>query len=436
MLPSSRWIVMVMLAAPIFLAAAIFPPLAAVGAIYVLLLGVYSVVDALLLPRRHDIDIRRVVPGRISLSVPTQIVLEVHNRSRRRLRIELAEYLPDDMTARPDRLGGLFDAGARGRLVYRLTATKRGRYPLGRIDVRAIPALGLFVRQLAIDLPCDVRVYPNLEGVRRCELMIRRGLMHEMGLARMRQVGQGSQFESLRAYAAGDGLGRVDWKATAKRSRLVVRNYQPEREQNVVVALDVGRATAGEFDGISRLDHFVNAAMMLAYVTLRQGDWFSLVAFSDRIESYLPRVRHPGSLERVAEALYRVEPRLVESDYAMACRFLGLKNRKRGLICLMTDVIDRTANADVIAYMGRFARRHLPMIVTLKDPGVHAEANRPLSAEGDPYAKAVALDVLAARGEALRAMRHSGVGILEAEPGHLSPDLIHRYILIKSTRRL
>ena len=436
MLPSVRLIIMLLAAAPVFLAGAFFRPLSAVGGVYVLLLLVYMGVDALLLPRRRTIEVRRIVPGRISLSVATRIVLEVHNRGRRRLKIQLAEDLPPNMTARPERLTGLFDGGARGSLEYRLVATRRGQYELSRLFVRAIPAMGLFYRQYVLGLPDGVRVYPNLVGVRRYELMIRRGLMQAMGLARMKQVGQGSQFESLRPYAEGDPLGRVDWKATAKRSRLIVRNYQPEREQSVVVALDVGRATAGEFSGISRLDYFINATMMLAYVVLRQGDWLSLVAFSDRIESYLPRVRHMNSIERVADALYRVEPRLVESDYATACRFLGLKNRKRSLVCLMTDVINREANADIIAYMGRFARRHLPLVVTLKDPEVQAAAAKPLWAGPDPYTKAMALDVLAARAEALKAMRHGGVGVLEVEPGALSPDLINRYILIKSTRRL
>ena len=436
MLPSVRLILMVVAAAPVFLAGAVFRPLTAVGLIYVLVLVLYMAIDALLLPARRKIEIHRSVPQRVSLLAPTRIVLTVRNLTRRRLRIQLAEDLPAELSSRDERLTGLFDAGAAGTLEYRLVATKRGAHALRRLYVRALPAMGLFYRQFVVDLPEPLHVFPNLVNLRQYELRVRRGLMAEMGLARVKRLGQGSEFESLRLYGQGDPLSRVEWKATAKRSRLIVRNYQPEREQSVIVALDVGRATAGQFDGVSRLDHFVNATMILAYVVLRQGDWLSLVAFSDRIESYLPRVRHIKSIERVAEALYRLEPRLVESDYAAACRFLGLKNRKRSLICLMTDVIDRHANADIIAYMGRFARRHLPLVITLNDPEIQAAANRPLSAGFDPYTKAMALDVLSAREQALQAMRHSGVGVLAAEPGALSPDLINRYALIKSTHRL
>jgi uncharacterized protein (DUF58 family) len=204
----------------------------------------------------------------------------------------------------------------------------------------------------------------------------------------------------------------------------------------VLVAIDVGRATAGEFEGMSRLDYFVNAALMLAYVALRQGDWFSLVAFSDRIESYLPPVRNVKNVERVAMALHELKPRLVESDYGAACGFLGLKSRKRSLMCLMTDIIDQQASDVIIAYMAQFAGRHLPLVVTLYDTEVNAMAELPLNKTEDLYSKAVAIDFTAARQEALATMRRHGVGVLDVAPPSLTPDLINRYLLIKATRRL
>jgi len=436
MLPSPRLIIMILAAAPMFLAAALFPGMARVGGVYCLVVLAYAAVDALVLPGRGRLDIRRIVPERISLSVPTRIVFAVHNRTRRRLTIRLADALPVHLDAEQARCTGVFDAGARGTLEYRLAASKRGRYALRDVYVRVLPAMGLFYRQFTLALPAEVCVYPNLVNLGKYELLIRRGLLFEQGLARLRRGQDGSQFESLRAYAQGDPLSRVEWKATAKRSALVVKNYEPERNQSVMVALDVGRATASEFEGVSRLDTFVNATMLLAYAVLRQGDWLSLVAFSDRIETYLPPMRHVKNVEKVAQAMHQLEPRLVESDYAAACRFLGLKNRKRSLICLMTDVIDRHANTDILAYMARFARTHLPLVVALTDPEVCAVAHEPLARTGDPYSKAVALDVLAAREAAMKDMRRSGVSVLDVPPKALSPALINRYLTIKSTRRL
>jgi len=427
---------MLMLAAPIFMVGALDESFVAVAVVYLLVLLVLAVFDALVLPRRGGIHIERTVPERVSLGVPTRIAFGVVNNGRRRAEIRVAEELPLRLEAWPYECVGTFGPRARGTLEYRLLARNRGRYELSRVDVRVLPSLGLFYRQFRLDLPAEVHVFPNLVNLKRYELLLRRGLTAEQGIARMRQVGQGSEFESLRHYTQGDEMSRVDWKATAKHARLLVRNYEPERQQNVLVALDVGRATAGEFEGMSRLDYLVNATLMLAYVVLRQGDWFSLVAFSDRIESYLPPVRGIKNIDRVARALYELEPRLVESDYGAACRFIGLKNRKRSLVCLMTDVIDREASAVIIGYMARYSRHHLPLAITLANPEIGAVAGEPLAQRPDLYSKAVALDVLAAREEALTAMRQQGVDVLDADPHALMPDLINRYLRIKATRRL
>ncbi len=436
MLPSRRLIIMILTAVPIFLIGAVFKPLVVVGVVYLLMLIAFIIADALMLPRRRQFTITRIVPERISLAAPTCIKLQVHNASRRRVEICLAEDPPETIETQPAQCIGIFDPGADGTLEYQLLARRRGRYQLCNLDVRVLPSMGLFYRQFRLAVPVEIHVFPNLVNLKQYELLLRRGLTYEQGLARMRRIGQGSEFESLMLYAEGDDMSRVDWKATAKRAELVVKNYQPERQQSVLVAIDVGRATAGEFEGISRLDYLVNAALMLAYVTLRQGDWFSLVAFSDRIESYLPPIRRVQSIERVAKALYELQPRLVESDYGAACRFIGLKNRKRSLICLMTDVIDRQASDVILSYLARFARRHLAMAVTLANPHIRTLAETPLTKTPDPYSKAVALDVLMARKEALAAMRLSGVDVLDTNPGALTPDLINRYLLIKSTRRL
>ncbi len=231
-------------------------------------------------------------------------------------------------------------------------------------------------------------------------------------------------------------MSRIEWKATAKRAKLIVKNYEPERQQSILVAIDVGRATAGEFGGLSRVDYLVNATLMLAYVALRQKDWFSMVAFSDGIESYLPPVNGLKNIDRVARSLFELQPRLVESDYGAACRFLGLKNRKRSLLCMMTDVVDRDASSVVIAYMTRFARYHLPLAITLSNPEIRQVAEEPLTSCKDHYSKAAALDTLAERDKALLSMRQKGISVPDVPPDRLTPELINRYTLIKSLHRL
>ncbi len=436
MLPSARLIVLVMAAAPLFLAGAVIESFAAIGVIYVLVLVVLVTLDALVLPRPKHLTIQRDVPGRLSVGYPTAMSFEIQSRVRRSLRLQLSDDCPEHVHIEPSLCEATIRRGQVTRLSFRVTVQQRGVHHLGCVFVRLLPAGGLLYRQFTLDLPVELQVFPNIMNVRKTELLARRGASYEQGLARLRQIGQGAQFESLRPYVRGDEISRIEWKATARRASLIVKNYEPERQQSVLVALDVGRATAGEIQGLSRVDYLVNATLMLAFVALRQRDQFSLVAFSDRIESYLPSVSGVKSIERVARALFQLQPRLVESDYGGACRFLGLKNRKRSLLCMMTDVIDRQASDVLIAYMARFARYHLPLAVTLSNLELRSLAHQSLSDCDDPYAKAVALDVLSARQEALVAMRRSGVSVLDVAPDRLTPELINRYTMIKSTRRL
>ncbi|MEN6337793.1 MAG: DUF58 domain-containing protein [Phycisphaerales bacterium] len=436
MLPSPRLIILVMAAAPLFLAGALYEGASAVGVLYLIVLAFYTALDALLLPRKKRILVSRNVAERVSVGYPTALSLTVENRTRRRLEIQIAQACPEEIEISPNLARAVIPPGGTVTLDFRLTARQRGEHQLGRIFVRALPALGLLYRQFTVDLPTRVQVYPNLMNVRRTELLARRGSSYEQGLARLRSIGQGFEFESLRKYVQGDELSRIEWKVTARRADLIVKNFEPERQQSILVAIDVGRATAGEFGGLSRVDYLVNATLMLAFIALRQRDQFSLVAFSDRIESYLPPVTGLKAIERVARALYRLQPRMVESDYGAACRFLGLKNRKRSLLCMMTDVIDRQASDVLIGYMARFARYHLPLAVTLSNPEIHGVAHQSLAACEDPYAKAVALDVLAAREEALISMRRKGVSVLDVPPDRLTPELINRYTQIKAMRRL
>jgi uncharacterized protein (DUF58 family) len=424
-----------MAAAPLFLGGALYPPLTGIGVIYLGALALCAAMDAALLPSRRNLTIERMLPRRVSLNEPARVVFRIRNGSRRRLAFLLAEDLPEKLSAQPPSCAVRLDGRSSGTAEYRLVAHRRGRHSLSDVDIRVLPTGGLFYRQFRLRLPADVEVFPDMVNVKRYEIQLRRGL-YEWGVSRLRHIGQGTEIESLRPFGQGDDMSRVDWKATAKWNSLIVRNYEPERQQNILLAIDVGRATAGEFRGMSRLDYFVNAALMLAYVALRQGDRFSLLAVGQEIESYLPPVRGVQSLDQVARALYQLEPSLAQTDYGAACRFIGLKSRKRSMICLMTDVIDRDANADLVGYLARFARYHLALAITLDDTDVRAVAEAPLARAADPYEKAVALDVIAARDEVLQTMRQSGVSVINVAPDALTPELINRYLLIKSTRRL
>lgn len=436
MLPSLRLILFILLAAPLFLVGHLSGFFTGLGIVYLFILSVYLFFDIVRLPNAKYLIVRRSIPERISIGYATRVSFFIENLTRQSLYVSIAENLPDTISADPSVCHTIVRPGQKTTCSYTLTASIRGRFRLSRIYVRFLPAMGLLYRQFKVDITDELKVFPNVMNIKQFELLTKRSDSLNEGISRLQLMGKGSEFESLRRYIPGDALSSIDWKATAKRNRLIVRNYQPERQQNVMIAIDVGRATVGEFGGISRLDYLVNATLMLAYTVLRQKDHFSLLAFSDKIERYLPPISGVKNIDRVSRALFELTPRLVESDYGAACQFIGLKNRKRSLLCIMTDIIGKEASSIIIAYLSRFARYHLPLAITLANPEVTALANAPLAACQNPYAKAIALDHLEARQEALTLMRQKGIGVLDVMPDALIVSLINRYVLIKSQNRL
>ncbi len=397
-------------------------------------LALVVLLDLVISARPGQIAVERRMRRRLSLGGRNAIGWSLHNRSQQPLQFALRDDLPKEMAPNPERVAGRLEARSRAELSYDLVPLRRGRFVLGDAHLRYQTLFGLLTRQLRIRRQDEVKVYPNVANLARYELAAQRHRLEELGLTSARRLGPGATFEGLREYVPGDDLADMAWKASARHGRLITRTYETDRSQNVLVALDCGRLMTTQVDDLSRLDHAINATLLLTYVAMKQGDYLGLVAFSDRIESYVPPIKGKAALGRVNEGLYRLEPRLCEPDYDKVCKFLSLRHRKRSLIVIMTDVIDRHASAMLLAHAARFARKHLPVCVTLRNLELERLAFEPAETSGAAYTQAVAVDLLAARQDALAQMRKHGVDVLDVDPRQLSPRLLTRYLELKRRR--
>lgn len=386
-------------------------------------------------PRTGQIRVERKLPEHLSLGATNQVGWEVRNLAAAPLQFELTEDVPDSFDRDAPSVSGTLYPRSSATVHYGVVPTHRGLYTFGDVFLRWQTHLGLVVRQKRFSANDAVKVYPNVSNLARYELAAQRHRAAEIGLTPVRLRGRGSMFESLRDYVPGDDLADAAWKATARHNRIMIRNYETERSQNVLVALDCGRLMAPRVDRLSRLDCAINAALLLTYVAMKQGDHIGLVAFSDRIEIYVPAMKGRAALMRMNEALYRLEPRLCESDYEGVCKFLALRHRKRSLIVILTDVVDREASSTLLAYASRFARYHLPLCVTLRNLEVERMAAAEPRAVPDCFSTSVALRLIARRAEVLGHMRQSGVDVLDVDPRQLTPQLLNRYLLLKARKR-
>ena len=407
-----------------------------------MLLADVALLAAVWLDARHasplgerGITVTREAPPAFSVGRRSEVSYRWGNRKRRPARLRLREV-------RPEVLGGTqppreITVPPRGevRETVAVVPVRRGRERAGAFVVDSTGPLGLGRRRSTQALPWDAAVYPPLVTVRLRASVAEAARRHQ-GVTPVRQLGEGRLFESLREWVPGDDLRHIDWKATAKRRKVITRQYEAERRQQVLLVLDTGRLLTAEIAGVSRLDYVVQAALELAYVAAQHDDNVGVMAFADGVQHFVAPQRGRLGLKRVLDVLAAVEPKLVEPDYPGAFRYLAARNRKRALTVLFTDVIDRLASDALVANVASLRPRHLPLAVTLRNPELDGVAALRPQAARDAFRKAAAEELLHAREEALGRMRRGGVLVLDVPPERAAQAVVAKYLELKRRGRL
>jgi uncharacterized protein (DUF58 family) len=276
-----------------------------------------------------------------------------------------------------------------------------------------------------------VKVYPNILEMAKFTLMARRGRLQQVGIRAARLVGAGREFESLREYQPDDEYRRIDWKATARRGKLISRQYEVERSQNVILVLDVGRTMMAEIDGIAKMDYAVNAALLLAYVASLTDDRIGLLVFADTVQTWLPPMKGRAQVYRILEALYNAKARRAESDYRGAMAYLSMHWRRRSLMVCFTDLWDPDSSRQTISELASLQPRHLVACVTLMDTKVQRCAETTIETASQAYEQAVALQMLEDRSRAVYDLQRKGILVVDTPAEKLSAALVNRYLEVK-----
>lgn len=395
-----------------------------------------AIADWTLAVRPGDVDVERDAPAVVVLGSEADLAWRLRNRSRRRVGLRLADELAPSLGAAHRRVAVELPPRGTATARTRLRPTRRGRFAPTEVVVRTEGPLGLVARQRRRDLPGLLRVHPAFRSRREAELRIEQGRILEVGLRSARGRGSGTDFDQLREYGPDDDHRRIDWAATARTGRPIVRTYRAERNQAVVVLLDTGRTMAGQVDGVPRLEHAIDAAMCVTAVASRLGDRAGLLAFDAGVRAVVAPAQGSRQLGRVTEALYDLEPRLVEADVRGAFGAAVARFRRRSLLVLLTDLVEQSVGEQLLPALPLVARRHLVLVGAVQDPAVVAWADGPAADAEDAYRKAAAVSAVAARARAAARLRSVGVVVVDAPPGRLAPMLTDAYLDAKATGRL
>lgn len=417
--------------AALFAIAAASPALLALAYAGAAVLIAALLLDAAIGPRTAHIEIERVQPVPFSLRRGAAIVYAVRNRSTHAVRAALIETPVAPLHYDADEAGGIVPAASELAVERPVTPVARGSATLGTLYAWYENRIGLLRRRVRTSQPQEIRVYPDLSAVERYGSLHMRNRVIEAGLRRMKLRNMGTEVESVRDWTAGDPFRAINWKATARRGRVMVSQYEVERTQNVMIALDAGRLMTPRVDRQRKFDYAVTAALSVAGVAALANDKVGIVAFAGEvIRAFAPR-QSGRSSSRIAAEIYDLEPRFEESDYDAAFAYLRGSVQKRSLIVFFTDMVDPVAQSAVLAQIGTLARRHLVVCAFMNDAAIDRRLQAPVRAASDVYATAVALELQDERKTAAAVLSRLGVQVIDVPARELTTALIDRYLEIK-----
>jgi uncharacterized protein (DUF58 family) len=431
---------------------------AAVGSLVVLLLPVppplglwvvngvllvAAVADWLLAVRPADLEVERELPGIVPLGTEARITWRIAHRpgrdrflAGRGIRVRVADELAPSLGAVTRRVRVVVPPRGRAVAETVVRPSRRGRFAPTEVAVRVEGPLGLAARQGRRRVPGVLRVYPPFESRDEAELRVNKARILEVGLRSAQGRGGGTEFDSMREYGVDDEFRRIDWAATARSGKPIVRTYRAERNQTVLLLLDSGRTMAGRVADVPRLDHAMDAVMLLTSLATRLGDRAGLVAFDREVRAVVGPGHARDQLSRVTEAMYQLQPLLVESDYRGAFAETLTRFRRRAMLVVLTELAEQAVAETLLPALPLIARDHLVVVASVADPEVRGWALATPVEPGAAYRKAAAVAALADRRRTVARLRGLGAVVVDAPPGRLAPDLADAYLRVKATGRL
>lgn len=406
---------------------------------YDLLLLVAFVVDALLLVRPGGVRAERCISSRLQRGRPQSVTLQLLSEAAApAIVIDEAPQmlLPPGVTSRP-RVVRLIEGGV-ARVEYAVHPRRRGRFTFGRLNLLIDGPLRLARRRVVVQPggASDVRVYPNVgdldRGALDPDLM-----MAELGIKKVRRRAEGTEFESLRDAVLEDELRRIDWRATARRGRLTARNYELEKNHEVLICLDTGRLMGALHggapnEGTTKLDHAIGSALRLAAVALNNGDRVGVMSFDAEPGVFTRPDRGRAQIGRLMEAVFDLEPSRVDASFSSALAEVRRRQKKRALIVFLTDFVDLEASSIMLDALSILARRHAVLFVALRDPHLRSVADAPVEDLAGTYRSLAALGLEQARSEVVENLVVRGVRALDLPPDAVTSGAIQAYLALRA----
>lgn len=395
-----------------------------------LCLGLVATLDALHLRRLPSPEVRRVLAGNLALGRWHDVQLEIRHPLARAMRAEIFDHVPVgvEMQALPQQL--LLPARQFCQLSYRLQPTRRGHFHFEHCEIRLFSPLGLWRERRLVPLKSQTRVYPDFTQLHGAPLMAVDRWLSRLGVRQQPRRGLGMDFHQLRGFQDGDTLRQIDWKATARNRTPIVREYQDDRDQQILLMLDCGRRMRSQDGPLTHFDHALNASLLLGYVALRQGDALGLYTFATEQRRFFAPAKGQTQLNTLLNGVYDLVNTQRPADFTLAINDVLALQKRCALVIIISNLRDED-DEQLLGAVQRLSRRHRVLVVSLREPVLDRLRQQPVETFQQALDYCGTLDYLNARGKLHEQLVTHGIPVLDARPHELGPVLISRYLAWK-----
>ncbi|GAB6408118.1 DUF58 domain-containing protein [Pseudomonas sp. MHK4] len=392
-----------------------------------LALLVLAILDAIRLERLPSPRVQRQMPGSLALGRWSEVRLEVEHDFALPLNIQIHDHVPDGLSFENLPLSVELQPGQYSHVGYRLRPLKRGHFSFDHCEINLPSPLGLWSGKRLLSVSDNTRVYPDFARLYGGQLLAVDNWLSQLGVRQRQRRGLGLEFHQLREFREGDSLRQIDWKATARQRTPIAREYQDERDQQIIFMLDCGRRMRSQDDELAHFDHALNACLLLSYVALRQGDAVGLSTFASEHPRYLAPVKGTGQLNVLLNTVYDLNSTQRSADYQAATTELLARQKRRALVLLMTNLRDED-DEELLTAVKRLSKQHQVLVASLRENVLDTTRLLPVQTLSEALSYCGTVEYLNSRAALHERLNAHGVQVVDRQPEALGPALVTRYL--------
>ena len=438
-IPDRQTFYLIAALAAVGLVASFIPALTAIWKILAAIIAVILLADlfvsTLVSNPRNIIEVERNLPGSIPLGVSRHVGLIIHNHSNKSQNLNIFDHFPNQVQAEGLPVNLSIPQQQHAEIKYKIIANQRGKLTFPKVQIKLQSVFKFWRINHYLPVTCETNVYPNFAAISHYALLATDNNLSQMGIIKKRRRGEGQDFHQLREYREGDGIRQIDWKATSRVQKLISREYQDEKDQEIIFMLDCGHRMMAKDDDLSHFDHTLNALLLLSYVALRQGDAVGLMTFSGEDQRWFSPRKGQHNVQNILNTVYDLQPSSSSPDYGKAATDLLIRHKKRALVIILTNTRDEDSD-DLLPAINILKKRHLVLLASLREASIGKMLDKPIEDLNDALDNSAAHHYLQQRKNTFEQLVNNGIRAMDVSPDKLTVDLINAYLSIKSSGTL